>query len=34
LNDPTWLDGAAPLFASAFVVWGSPVTWLESSPSA
>ena len=29
MNDPTWLDAAAPLFASAFVVWGSPVTWLE-----
>jgi len=29
LNDPTWLDAAAPLFASAFVVRGAPVTWLE-----
>jgi nicotinamide mononucleotide transporter len=24
-----WLDAAAPLFASAFVLWGAPVTWLE-----
>jgi len=23
------LDAATPLFASAFVLWGSPVTWLE-----
>ena len=23
------LDAAAPLFASAFVLWGAPVTWLE-----
>ncbi|MGZ5158067.1 MAG: nicotinamide riboside transporter PnuC [Caldimonas sp.] len=23
------LDAAAPLFASAFVAWGAPVTWLE-----
>jgi nicotinamide mononucleotide transporter len=29
LNDPTWLDAAAPLFASAFVVLGAPITWLE-----
>ena len=29
MNDPTWLDAAAPLFASAFVVRGAPVTWLE-----
>jgi len=27
LND--LLDAASPLFASAFVAWGSPVTWLE-----
>jgi nicotinamide mononucleotide transporter len=29
LNGSTWLDAAAPLFASAFVLWGAPVTWLE-----
>jgi nicotinamide mononucleotide transporter len=29
LNGSTWLAAAAPLFASAFVVWGAPVTWLE-----
>ena len=23
------LDAAAPLLASAFVLWGAPVTWLE-----
>lgn len=25
----TWLAPLRPLFASAFVAWGSPVTWLE-----
>lgn len=29
MNGSTWLDAAAPLFASAFVLWGAPVTWLE-----
>ena len=29
MNGSTWLDAAAPLFASAFVAWGAPVTWLE-----
>lgn len=24
-----WLGADAPLFAAAFVLWGSPVTWLE-----
>ena len=27
-----WLDAAAPLFASAFVLWGAPVTWLGLLP--
>ncbi len=25
----TWLTPIKPLFASAFVAWGSPITWLE-----
>jgi nicotinamide mononucleotide transporter len=29
LNATALLDAAAPLFASAFVVWGGPVSWLE-----
>jgi len=29
LNATTLLDAAAPLLASAFVLWGAPVTWLE-----
>jgi nicotinamide mononucleotide transporter len=29
LNGSTWLAAAAPLFATAFVLWGAPVTWLE-----
>ena len=29
MNGSTWLAAAAPLFASAFVLWGAPVTWLE-----
>ena len=29
MSGSTWLDAAAPLFASAFVLWGAPVTWLE-----
>jgi nicotinamide mononucleotide transporter len=24
-----WLGADAPLFAAAFILWGSPVTWLE-----
>ena len=27
--DTALLDAAAPLFASAFSLWGAPVTWLE-----
>ncbi len=29
MNGTTLLDAAAPLFASAFVLFGGPVTWLE-----
>ena len=29
MNVSSLLDAAAPLFASAFVAWGAPVTWLE-----
>ena len=29
MNGSTGLAAAAPLFASAFVLWGAPVTWLE-----
>ncbi|MEO8526706.1 MAG: nicotinamide riboside transporter PnuC [Caldimonas sp.] len=29
MSGTTLLDAAAPLLASAFVLWGAPVTWLE-----